>query len=60
MMSARVALVPSPRSSISSISLPWLIRDGGCVSLATDHGSPSSASSWPSVSFGISSSDERA
>src|SRR6266511_2337049 len=26
MMSARVAFVPRPRSSISSISLPWLIR----------------------------------
>ncbi len=41
MMSARVALVPRPRSSISSISLPWLIRDGGWVSLSTIHGSPS-------------------
>ena len=37
-MSARVALVPRPRSSISSISLPCEIRDGGWVSLPTIHG----------------------
>ncbi len=60
MMSARVALVPRPRSSISSTSRPWLIREGGCVSLSTSHGSPSSSSFWPSSSFGISSSAERA
>ncbi len=60
MMSARVALVPRPRSSISSISLPWLIRDGGWVSLSTIQGSPSRSRLWPSSSFGISWSDERA
>ena len=60
MMSARVAFVPRPRSSISSISFPWLIRDGGWVSLSTIHGSPSRSRLCPSSSFGISSSDERA
>ena len=60
MMSARVALVPRPRSSIISISLPCESREGGWVSLSTIQGSPSSASSWPSSSFGISSSEERA
>ena len=60
MMSARVALVPRPRSSIISTSLPWLIRAGGWVSLSTIQGSPSSSSYCPSSSFGISSSPERA
>ena len=72
MMSARVALVPRPRSSISSISLACEIRDGGWVSLPTIHGLASGASSarnsgtaasrssWPSCSAGISSSAERA
>ena len=60
MMSARVALVPRPRSSIISISLPCEIRDGGWVSLAIISGSPSRSSSCPSSSFGISVSAERA
>ena len=41
-MSARVALVPRPRSSIISISFACEIRDGGWVSLSTIQGSPSS------------------
>ena len=80
MMSWRVAFVPRPRSSIISISLPWPMRDGGCVSFASTHGfgrgrrprSPPrraaarrrrarrARSSWPSSTFGISSSLERA
>ncbi len=60
MMSARVALVPRPRSSIISISFACEIREGGWVSLATIQGSPSIPSSWPSISAGISSSAERA
>ncbi len=72
MMSARVAFVPSPRSSIISISFACEIRDGGCVSLPTCQGlvvTPSSpatsggaasGSSWPSCRAGISSSAERA
>ena len=46
--------------TISSISLPWPIREGGCVSLPVIHGSPSSGSSWPSSSLGSSWSFERA
>jgi hypothetical protein len=60
MMSARVALVPRPRSSIISTSFACEIRDGGWVSLSTIQGSPSSSSCWPSSQFGISSSEERA
>ena len=60
MMSARVALVPRPRSSIISISFACEIRPGGWVSLSTIQGSPSSCRVWPSSSFGISSSAERA
>ena len=60
MMSARVALVPRPRSSIISISLPCEIRDGGCVSLEISSGSPSRSIFCPSSSFGISVSAERA
>ena len=60
MMSARVALVPRLRSSISSISFACEIRAGGWVSLSTIQGSPSSSSVWPSSSVGISSSEERA
>ena len=60
MMSGRVAFVPRPSSSIISSSLPWLIREGGWVSLSTIHGAPSSSSFWPSSSAGSSLSAERA